>query len=367
MRIIRKTLSLLIILSMAISMVSCAGSKTTKSKKKHKDSSTYPFLDKLDLSDWEAEAKATKESVLLTVINANECIYYHNDDFMKGVLGDNEAYNIIADTIKSEINEDNLTITATDASVDVIFTLADYKTVIKDKKNLKDSSTFYDAINAADIMSIPVTYQLAKNESGEWEINNLDEIVKAVTPYIGEEINFAPAAAKVSNGKYVAKIDYTSYFNVMVESQLGKSCDLNGTLYIYLYLTIDGDNATICLDESRLRKDIEAYVTDNENAIVKASTGVSISTAKVVTGMSYEEIHKMVMDTVMGEMNKINFKIFSKSGSFQVEADTIIITDSVSQKKITGKVSGKTITIDLTDNTEINQFIDVDIFTFTLQ
>ncbi|MCQ2528373.1 MAG: hypothetical protein MJ108_04555 [Saccharofermentans sp.] len=368
MKVLRKSISLFIIISMVMTMVSCASLTSGKTKKKKHDDVTYPLLDLLDLSEWEAEVNATRESVLAVIYKNSDCIIYHDADFITDVIGDDEAYKLIADTADGTINEESLSITSTEASVDAVYTIADFDEVIRDDNNLEDSLTFSNALNVAGRTEIPVTYKLTKNDAGDWEVTNISEIVEAVTPYVGLTINFKPVVvpADLNDGTYVAKIDYKYYFDSMVSAEVGKSVTLDGTLYVYLYLVIEDDHASIYLDETKLRQDIDAYVTANEDAIVKASTGVSIGTAKIVTGMTYEEIHQMVMDTVMGEVNKINFNIFSKSGDYRVEADTIIITDSITKREILGTISGKTITLDMTDYHDIDNFIDTDLFSFVL-
>lgn len=368
MKILRKSLSLFIVISMVMAMASCTSSNSGKTrKKKHKDVA-YPLLDLLDPTDWEAEANATKKSVLSIVHKNNDCVMFYDADFMTDVIGDDEAYKLIADTVDGTVDETSLSITSAEASVNVVYTIADYEELIKDESNLKDSLTFANALKETDRIEIPVTYRLTRDDAGDWEVNNISEIVEAVTPYAGLKINFKPVVvpSDISDGKYVAKIDYKKYFDSMVSAEVGKSVSLEGSLYVYLYLVIEDGHASISLDETKLRQDIDAYVTANEDAIVKASTGVSISTAKIVTGMTYEEIHKMVMDTVMGEVNKINFNIFSKSGTYRVEADTIVITDSATQWEIKGTISGKTITLDMANYHDIDNFIDIDLFSFVL-
>ena len=100
-------------------------------------------------------------------------------DFEEGDIYDADAAKFaeaVADTIEYEIDEDSAEVKDKKASVDVVFTLADYEAVLNSGE-YTDIDEMIDALEDADIEEIEVTVEFEK-EDDEWLVSNYDEIME---------------------------------------------------------------------------------------------------------------------------------------------------------------------------------------------
>lgn len=100
-------------------------------------------------------------------------------DFEEGEVYDDNAAKFaeaVADTIEYEIDEDSAEVKEKKASVDVVFTIADYESVL-DSDEYANIDEMIDALDDADKEEIKVTVEF-KKEDDEWLVSNYDDIMK---------------------------------------------------------------------------------------------------------------------------------------------------------------------------------------------
>ncbi len=284
-------------------------------------------------------------------------------DFAENVLFDNgytTPHKAILDTISYRIDQESIFYDGEHAYVDIIFTMANYESVLLDEDNLRDVNTFTTALNKIDKINIKSTLSFTRS-NGVWVLNNGEDTESSVLEFLNTGIVFIPAptppeSLDLSGCNYTAAVNYKEYFDYTLCTELGTTILLNGDLNIYLYLSIEDETASIVLDKELLMTDIRNYVIANADVIVEASTGMSLSTVKMFTGMTDDEVYDMIMDEVMVEINKINFDLFSMSGTYEIDGDIIVIHGS--QGDIPGTISGNTIYMDITNNHSIDEYLE---------
>ena len=100
-------------------------------------------------------------------------------DFSDGDIYDYNAAEFnkeVAKTIEYEIDEDSAEIKKDKASVDVVFTIVDYKSVLEDD-SFFDVDEMIDALEDADTDEIKASIELEKQD-GEWLVTNYEDIMK---------------------------------------------------------------------------------------------------------------------------------------------------------------------------------------------
>jgi len=100
-------------------------------------------------------------------------------DFKEGDVYDANAADFdkaVAKTIEYEIDEDSAEIKKDKASVDAVFTIVDYESVLKDD-SFTNVDDMIDALDDADTNEIKTTIEFEK-EDDEWLVTNYEDIMK---------------------------------------------------------------------------------------------------------------------------------------------------------------------------------------------
>jgi len=351
----RKLRNSILIFSLAVALSGCSN---TANQKRIKIKAS-PALYKSSSDFYENTLETNIQGVLERSIEASEFIL--SEDL------DNDPYQTIYNSITFTVLDETIQYKDGYAYVDVNFSMADYEPVIEDPNNLTDSLTFAGALSKADRITIPATYQVERQDE-QWVVINTDEVKSMLTPFDGLEINYAPVAKPIelSHLNYACTVSYKDNFDSTMSSVLGQNLELQGELNLYLTLSFDEDKAYVALDENQLREDIKNYALNNREAIVYASSGVSISTAKVFTGMTDEEIDNTIMDSINAEVNTIDFSQFSMTGAYEIDGENIIIYGEDNKGIITGNIDGTSIVLDISNNTNIDSYFQENILTFSL-
>ncbi len=100
-------------------------------------------------------------------------------DFTEGDVYDANAAQFtaaVADTIAYEIDEESAEASKDEASLDVVFTIADYAPIIEDEE-ITDIDTMIAALGDADTNEIEQTIEFEKNDDGDWVVTNYEDIM----------------------------------------------------------------------------------------------------------------------------------------------------------------------------------------------
>jgi len=100
-------------------------------------------------------------------------------DFSEGEIYDENSalfLSAVVDTIEYEIDEDSAEISKDEASVDVVFTIADYEPILEDEE-IRDIDSMIAALEDADTNEIKTTIEFEKDD-GEWFVSNYKDIMK---------------------------------------------------------------------------------------------------------------------------------------------------------------------------------------------
>lgn len=355
-----KFIGIILLNSIILTNVGCA-SKDSANTPMHTPGRVPEFLQRIDPQKIEDLKNKNIENVISTA-----------EEFACDITEDKDytiPHKAILDTISYRIDRDSISYDGEHAYVDIIFTMANYESVLLDEDNLRDINTFTTALNKIDKINIKSTLSFTRS-NGMWVLNNGEDTEASVLEFLDTGIVFIPAptppeSLDLSGCNYTAAVNYKEYFDYTLCTELGSTIVLTGDLNIYLYLSIDDETASIVLDKDLLMTDIRNYVITNADVIVEASTGMSLSTVKMFTGMTDDEVYDMIMDEVMVEINKINFDLFSMSGTYEIDGDSIVIHGS--QGDIPGTISGNTIYMDITNNHSIDEYLEENelVFDFT--
>lgn len=359
MKKLSRILSFVLITSLLMSGAGCSKKESKKEKSIRKNRPPKIFESVLP-ETFDQMPELVKDRLMVSVKDSIDALISSTND-------DDTAHYIILSAMSYKIDDNSLSYEDGYSYLDVKFLTPDYKKVMADEHNLEDATVFLKALNEADKLETMVTLKLQTCESG-WEISNTDEISKDLFGFMNEEINFAPVKTgpDLSGTYYVAALDYTPYFNDTVAYVLDKEVSMKGNLDIYLYLTIDEDTATITLDQDKLMDDIYDYVVLNADSMVQASTGVNMTTIKILSGMSNQDIYDMIMESVMDEVDSINFDLFTMTGPYDIDGDIITIHGEGRQGEIIGTIDGTKINMDISANRNVDSYIDEDELLFEL-
>lgn len=100
-------------------------------------------------------------------------------DFSEGDTYDSYSADFnkaVSKTIAYEIDEDSAEIKKDKASVNVVFTIADYESILKDDSYI-DIDSMIDALDDADTEEIEATIEFEKQDD-DWVVTNYEEIMK---------------------------------------------------------------------------------------------------------------------------------------------------------------------------------------------
>ena len=140
---------------------------------------------------------------------------------------DKAFYEAVEKTIEYEIDEESYTNKKGEASVDIIFTIADYEEVLKTEYTKIDDLTA--AVKKADTVEIKFTAEFVKNDDKEWIVDNVgSKKFMKIYEYRNQEIKLALTAEMITgfidrnmssfwladDGKYknTLFIEYNYYF-----------------------------------------------------------------------------------------------------------------------------------------------------------
>ena len=140
---------------------------------------------------------------------------------------DKAFYEAVEKTIEFEIDEESYTSKKGTASVDIVFTIADYESVLKEEYTKIDDLTA--AVKKADTKEIKFTAEFVKNDDKEWVVDNINKKFVKIYDYRSETIELALTSDMVKNfidrnmssfwladdGKYknTLFIEYNYYFS----------------------------------------------------------------------------------------------------------------------------------------------------------
>ena len=160
-------------------------------------------------------------------------------------------YKAVENTIEYEIDEDSVTVNKDSASIDIVFSIADYQKVLAD--NYKNIDELTAAIKKADTKEVKFTAEFAK-EDKEWIPDNVgSKKFLKLYDYRNAEINLSLSADMIAemidrdsstfwfteDDKYVNAmfIEYDYYFDSKVYDYEGQG--------IQLYFTLSKDGTLI--------------------------------------------------------------------------------------------------------------------------
>lgn len=121
----------------------------------------------------------------------NYCGYASNDDI------NYDSYVVmaaVADTLSAEIDEDSIEASTKkgEGSADVVFTIADYESIVADEDLMVDENTAVSAIEDADTKEIEVTVEF-ELEDGEWVVSNAVDVISEVYAFVDDiDVSFVP-------------------------------------------------------------------------------------------------------------------------------------------------------------------------------
>ena len=129
-----------------------------------------------------------------------------NDTVLKAIQG----------TVTYTVDEDSLKAGGDEASVDVVFEMADWESIAKDPEAYKDADTYAKAIKETDKkISVSMTLELEQNEEKAWKVANYVEVTRkfydawtvAKAPVapgdMVEQINWRYASSTTGTVKYI--------------------------------------------------------------------------------------------------------------------------------------------------------------------
>ena len=177
----KKTLSIVLALTFAVSLFGCSSLKTDDKKKKSKKGD---FDEDAIVEVAENFAKAIKNA------DADDFEEVSSDSkaedvFDELVLGsdfskdDKIVLDAILDSIEYEVDEDSVDGDEDGAEVNVTFTVADYKSILKNGEFF-DSDEMADAIEDSDkTKDIDVTLKM-ENDDDDWKVSNASKALKSI-------------------------------------------------------------------------------------------------------------------------------------------------------------------------------------------
>ncbi len=140
---------------------------------------------------------------------------------------DIEFYKAVEKTIEFEIDEESYTYKKGTASVDMVFTIADYESVLKTEYTKIEDLTA--AVKKADTKEIKFNAEFVKNDDKEWVVDNINKKFVKIYDYRNETIELALTSDMVKgfidrnmssfwladDGKYkdTLFIEYNYYFS----------------------------------------------------------------------------------------------------------------------------------------------------------
>lgn len=372
-----KFISLVLCLAIVLSSVSCA-----KKNKKHEtrdEQEELPIISKVDDSldeyfyhQQSDKKKVAREVDLLCEAITNQESYESIDDnfFDYEIMYGSEkgtVFNAISSTLSLKLNSDIKIDKLTSGAI-LEVSMADYDSVFENEDNLVSIDALVQAIESADLISFEVPLQLVFN-NGKWEIIDVDSALDRILPFLDSEFEiYNPHVSEnlIYDQAYIATIDYTGYFAQAIASSLGTEVTLSGNLDIHLQLIVGEEQADVSFAQEEFMTDLQNYVQLNTNVLVEASTGMSVEAIKLFTGMTDEDLYNTVMETVMAEINTIDFSIFSMSGPYEINGETITINTSNNQGDLVGTILGGRIALDITSYQAIDNYITENIIVFEL-
>ena len=206
---VRKTASLLLACTMAISFASCAflGSGTNKKEIIEAADAFAGALLKQDtdkilkLVDSQTRKK-TDAAFVLTVL-------FDEDSYTEDQNKFNEA---VSDTITYEIDEDSVKVKKDEASVNVTFTMVDYEKALKDE-DITDIADVIDALeDCDDVKEVEITFEF-EMEDDDWVITNFeDDSYADLYEFYDYELDLKPDLESLIDH---TEIDAGSYYVVL--------------------------------------------------------------------------------------------------------------------------------------------------------
>ncbi len=160
------------------------------------------------------------------------------------------------------------------------------------------------------------------------------------------------ACGKNYDGTYRATTDVTDVFVDGFNKGAGMEIALEGELDADFILTLENGKYEMTLDTDKLEEDLDAYMTNNIDTILKTIIGIEDEDElnELVTYMGYADYSEM-KDEMLNEITSsysADDLDFSDSGKYTVSGDTIkFISDDV--EAYTGDVKDGNITIEMED------------------
>ena len=185
---IRTVLSVTVASSMILSMASCslfdkAKEQILEAADAYADNMCKPAISKI--------IKATNDD-----IEEDADLWTEALTFSAGDLYDADqaaALQAIADTLSYEVVEDSVEGSTKDGegSVDVVFTIADWQSVLENDEAMTDVDSFIAAIGEAETNEIETTIEF-ELEDEEWLGSNYEDVFNDVYEFISADISFVP-------------------------------------------------------------------------------------------------------------------------------------------------------------------------------
>lgn len=355
MKLFKKGLSVFVATSMVLSFASCG-------KKEVSTDDVVSAADSFSKSLIDLNAKK-----LLKVCDEDT----NEDDIEEALDFDSrfdddvcDIYSSIADTLEYEIDEDSVKVKKDTATVDVVFTVADYDSL----EGTYDSfDEFLDELDDADTIEIEVTIELVSDDDA-WLVSNASDVIDDVLEFVEadfsiEEAIIAPLEtetpveteapvdipeptvtdrpANIDEQLYVGSIDYTDAFI----TQLGSPFEPNGNLYIVLDLVLNGDTATLSFNPDEYVDNIIDFVISNIDNLMIESSGITAQEAADMLGMTMDELNEYFAEAIVTQIDVSQFDNASTTGTYSIEGDTIYIT--FPSNSLTGTINGNYISIDV--------------------
>lgn len=255
----------------------------------------------------------------------------------------NKYIDAMIDTIEVEVDKKSISVSGTEASCDIIFTMADYEKVLDE--DFEDIDELVDAIGDAETTEIEFTAEFVKDGS-DWLVDNIED------DEFGEIFEFLTAEFSVGDvtGYYIGTTDITD----VVVDELDMEVALEGTIDIDFYLTINEDNTyTMSYDTEQIKESLSQWFDTNAEALLMAIIGVDsledLQDMAVMAG--YTDYDEFVEDLKSVFKDSLEESVASSdneteyTGEYIAEGNTITLVGD--QEDHTGTIVGNDIVIDI--------------------
>lgn len=192
MKLYQKAIAVSLSLAMVLSLAACdlGGGKKDKDKKKNGDDDAVITV----ADDFSSALTSRKASKLIKLCDEDaaedlEDTLEEDLDFGSRFGGDKgDICEAIADSMSYEVDEDSVEIDDEEATVDVVFEMVDYNSLLDE--DFASADDFIDEVNSSkETIEVKLTLELELVDD-EWVVTNAADIIEDAFPFIDEDFEF---------------------------------------------------------------------------------------------------------------------------------------------------------------------------------